>query len=67
VDREMEPQGFASERQRWRDAKLLPHPQSLFQKAFTNRSQLTSESNQHPSPDQNSPPRHACNHMTWKN
>lgn len=55
------------ERQRWRDAKLLPHPQSLIQKAFTNRSQLTSESHQHPSPDLNSPPRHACNQMTWKN
>lgn len=62
VDRELEPQGC-----RGRDAKLLPHPQSLVQKAFTNRSQLTSESNQHPSPDLNSPAKHACNQTTWKN
>lgn len=68
VDREMEPQGFALGKGRGGEmAKLLPHPQSLVQKAFTNRSQLTSESNQHPSPDLNSPPRHACNQKTWKN
>lgn len=68
MDREVEPQGFALGKGRGGEMQSsFPHPQSLVQKAFTNRSQLTSESNQHPSPDLNSPPKHACNQKTWKN
>lgn len=68
VDRAMEPQGFALfEVSGVHIQSSFPIHKSLIQKAFTNRSQLTSESNQHPSPDLNSPPKHACNQMTWKN